>query len=778
MGRNSIPIKLFPGRVRLCDAALVLLTPAACVVLLEGFTRGGLAACLDWITSRPLMFLANCAPFLGAALCLSFIAGYRARVISSLALALVSALYGIANRYKLVYRAEPILFTDVTQLGDAAAVVTGLNFEIDYAQLAWVGLAFAALIALCAVFVKGRREARPVLLPVIGLALMLLPCLYTFELAGGSRIDITDHANAEGSLYAASALENNRRALMRSDYSEDEITESARELQARALEAQTGDAKPNIILVLAESFTDEQFLGKYLHLTDALMPYYNGLMDESAHGHIYVPKIGGGTSETEFEVLTGLRSRYSINPYSMGLPPISSLASILRARGYESTAIHWYAGVYYNRYHNLKMEGFNAFYTTDTTDRDFEKVGMFVSDAEHFRSIVKQMEETEKRDFIFCLTMQNHGGYGYDDFRESLGADTPFTNELSDESTMLAANYCCLLRRSDEALRELVETLRGLDEPTMLVYFGDHLPPLGAKVYEELGMPSSGDAGHMTPYFIWSNYKTLAGEADMRAFELGAYALELAGMGDDYYMREVERLRRAGVTEDATLDMLGYDALFGGQHAYRELGVSPECDTFEIGGKMELAGFRAARIGDAVYLRPKLAISDQMYTLYVNGKPCGTRFIRADERGALRLKCVMRNSNGRVFNESGTLEYTGVDELMKRSDELAYTAYALHESEYAREGGSGNTGVFVSERRFDAGQLSAATLGGESLEWQPVHGVKKAGQFGVDADGRVHIAVDMRQIAGDDTGDDEAACEALKRYLEVNDATLYAFEGR
>lgn len=64
----------------------------------------------------------------------------------------------------------------------------------------------------------------------------------------------------------------------------------------------------------------------------------------------------------------------------MGLPPVSSLASVLRDRGYEATAIHWYNGVYYNRYHNLRMLGFDSFFTLDTTVTPFEKKGMFVSD--------------------------------------------------------------------------------------------------------------------------------------------------------------------------------------------------------------------------------------------------------------------------------------------------------------------------------------------------------------------------------------------------------------
>lgn len=55
------------------------------------------------------------------------------------------------------------------------------------------------------------------------------------------------------------------------------------------------------------------------------------------------------------------------------------------------------------------------------------------------------------------LTMQNHGGYGYDDFRKTYGAEVPFTNELSEESLIAANNYCYLLTQTDAALAEWIE---------------------------------------------------------------------------------------------------------------------------------------------------------------------------------------------------------------------------------------------------------------------------------------------------------------------------------
>lgn len=158
-------------------------------------------------------------------------------------------------------------------------------------------------------------------------------------------------------------MENHRRALMRVDYEEQDVRAQYRELarEVNSTKAGAGGSSPNIIVVLSESFTDEAYLGQYLDLAEPLMPFYQELVKECRTGRLYVPKLGGGTSETEFEVLTGLRSKYAINPYSMGLPPMNSMASVLRQKGYETTAIHWYSGVYYNRYKNLKSLALTLF---------------------------------------------------------------------------------------------------------------------------------------------------------------------------------------------------------------------------------------------------------------------------------------------------------------------------------------------------------------------------------------------------------------------------------
>ena len=83
---------------------------------------------------------------------------------------------------------------------------------------------------------------------------------------------------------------------------------------------------------------------------------------------------------------------------------------------------------------------------------------------------------SEGRDLVFLLTMQNHGGYTYFDFREKYGAPTPFTNQYSAATEKVAANFCYLLtygkdgvKGSHRILENSAEELRA----AMLRHMGD-----------------------------------------------------------------------------------------------------------------------------------------------------------------------------------------------------------------------------------------------------------------------------------------------------------------
>ena len=84
--------------------------------------------------------------------------------------------------------------------------------------------------------------------------------------------------------------------------------------------------------------------------------------------------------------------------------------------------------------------------------------------------------------YLFNVTVQNHGGYVGN--RGFVDTDIQVTNSMlsSDE----VEQYVTLAKKSDEAFEELIKYFEKVDEPTIIVMFGDHQPPLSTDFYSNI----------------------------------------------------------------------------------------------------------------------------------------------------------------------------------------------------------------------------------------------------------------------------------------------------
>ena len=76
--------------------------------------------------------------------------------------------------------------------------------------------------------------------------------------------------------------------------------------------------------------------------------------------------------------------------------------------------------------------------------------------------------------FTFCVTMRNHGGYD-----ESTPGDFVSTVKLNYQKSYPLAE-------TDQAFEKLVDYFKDRDEKAMIVMFGNQLPAIENKFYEEL----------------------------------------------------------------------------------------------------------------------------------------------------------------------------------------------------------------------------------------------------------------------------------------------------
>jgi phosphoglycerol transferase MdoB-like AlkP superfamily enzyme len=301
---------------------------------------------------------------------------------------------------------------------------------------------------------------------------------------------------------------------------------------------QTTVSKPNVIAIMCESYADLTTVGDFV-TNEAVTPFIDGLSNNTIKGTLYVSTYGGGTANTEFEFLTGNSMAFLPNgsiPYQQYISsPTGSLATILKSEGYSTIAVHPYRANGWNRTEVYPNLGFDWFISR----ADFvepELIRKYISDKESYRTLIQQYENKPEGQpiFLFNVTMQNHGDYGvaYDNFDEQIS--------LPEYPNMYPGTeqYLSLLHESDEALQELIEYFSKTDEPTVICFFGDHLPNLKNDFYEtvlgkELSELSSTEMLdlYQTPFLIWANYDIQEQEIDrMSANYLSTLLLQTANV--------------------------------------------------------------------------------------------------------------------------------------------------------------------------------------------------------------------------------------------------------
>ncbi|WP_051258453.1 LTA synthase family protein [Atopococcus tabaci] len=264
----------------------------------------------------------------------------------------------------------------------------------------------------------------------------------------------------------------------------------------------------NVVFIMNESFSDPLRL-KGFHGNKDPISYFRSLREESLSGMTLAQGYGGGTGNSEFEALTGLSlepfAPTISSPYTQIADKMHQLPSVVRRlkrNGHHATAIHPYNTTMYKRQDVYRSLGFDDFLYADTM-RYTGTVGsnLYISDREAYREALVVMEETEEKDFIHLVTMQNHMPYGTKYPHTSFQSRGSGNKEEAD-------GYLQDLAYSDQALRFLIAELERVDEHVLVVFWGDHLPSFYG---ENVTQQNSELALHQTPLLIYSNKLNLQG---------------------------------------------------------------------------------------------------------------------------------------------------------------------------------------------------------------------------------------------------------------------------
>lgn len=275
---------------------------------------------------------------------------------------------------------------------------------------------------------------------------------------------------------------------------------------------------PNLIIIQSETFWDPSNLG--MNFNKEICPNFNEIRNNSINGSLFVPVFGGGTCNTELEVLTGISLKSYYSDFHLIYPneikePTRSLASILRTQGYKTTGYHPFHRSFFNRHEVYNHLGFDEFISLEYM-QDAPKCGNGnVTDSYTTDYVLKKIQETKQPLFMMNVTMQNHWPFDKQHIPEHV-IHLKNTENLSPISAQRLTNFANGIHVSDRELGRLIVELEKCSEPTIVLFYGDHLPIMGEnyKLYREAGyfnktltMDNIDNSVNQKKidFFIWSN---------------------------------------------------------------------------------------------------------------------------------------------------------------------------------------------------------------------------------------------------------------------------------
>ena len=568
---------------------------------------------------------------------------FRLPPLSTLGMAVLGCVPCAVNFYTLQLRGEPFLPWDLAQVSEAAGVASAAGIKIQTSMIVTVVVELA-LMAGSFFLYRGRHKQRWLPRVAGSAATAAALCLLIFGVylqpTVCQAIGIVPDAWMQDRYYRYYGVVtgfmtnlSNLEIDKPDNYSEetvdailDNVDESQKfstsPLYPTSYAATTAKdeqvKKPTIIYVMNESYWDVSELEQYgIKFDTDVSANLHALQQTSAYGRAYSPSFGGGTCDVEFEALTG----YSVSflpsgskPYQQHVTkPMFALPSYLKTQGYQTAAVHCFWAKYWSRdtaYPNLGLDDFISLEDMHgvTKVRKHYWTNGLVTDDSMADQIIGQYEKMKASSnepvFLHAVTMQNHTNYNKDNY-----PDDQRVKVLEHPAGMKASTVGALedfatgIRDADAMLGKLTAYFSQVDEPVILVFWGDHYNPIDSNydVYTTTGYASDSSADprlHQTTLLLWSNYSDAQVDlGTIAAYDISPVMMNLYGLQQPLYFQFLNRQLRVAsraCTRVVTMNldgtttleptefqqrwtqehwMLQYDLMFGKGYALTRMGL-------------------------------------------------------------------------------------------------------------------------------------------------------------------------------------------------------------
>ena len=544
------------------------------VFLVELASRWSIPSAFSFIAKTPLVFFYN-SFIVFASLTLVYL--FRRRAFARLLISSFWIILGIINGIVLSNRVTPFGFADLTVVSD---LLTILDTYVSPLMMVLIVVASIIFIFICAlIYVHGpvfQGKQKRIISSLSILAVIFIAIPATTTVAQEKNIVASYFTNIAqgymdyGFVYSFSSGFVNWGMKEPENYDEAVIDALIQAVESeKAVTTVTTENGPNIITVLLESFVDPNEFNFMTYSQDPT-PFFHYLEDNYTSGYLTQPVVGAGTANAEFEILTGMRLHYfgtGEYPYKTVLKEVEnceSIASYLKSIGYGTHAVHNNGGNFYSRVNAFSMMGFDSFTSKELMDiTEFTPNEGWAEDSILAEETMKTLTSTEGPDLTYVITVGQHGVYP-----EEQVIEDPYCEVYglaTEEETNAWTYYMHQANKTDQFMQELVTYLEALEEDTIVVFWGDHLPTMGLEDSDMV----SGDI-YKTKYVTWNNFGLEENDKDLYAYQLMADIFNQVGIHDGTMMA-YHQTQLDNPDHEAYLDgieQLQYDILYGERYCY------------------------------------------------------------------------------------------------------------------------------------------------------------------------------------------------------------------
>lgn len=451
-----------------------------------------------------------CLNTLPVFLCLGFLwLAFGQAWLACLLTGLATFLLSSANYFKLLFRNTPVLWSDLSNLREGMQMSGEYEVKLTPLMIIWL-VVLVAFTLLLALFGRGKPTARVRLLAITVVGMFSLICFRDIypqndryaALVGEYSENETKAYVACGMLYPF--------LHSASGYADAPASFNKKEMEALLGQYQDADIpqekQASVIAIQLEAFSDFTKLG-IDGISDEVYRDFHALQAESYTGTILTDVFAGGTTETEWAVLTGGNKHHSFDVKT------NSAAWYFKEQGYLANGSHPSHRWFYDRENvnpNLGLDDylFIENHYNQYTDGDVAYDNIFFPDLQ--QRLDAYFQENDAPLFSFNVTYQGHGPYNT---KRTYWGDHFYTGNQDADIRNALNNYFYLIQDTSKHLIGLTDYLNTLQEPVVLMLYGDHKPWMGnqGSFYERLGisLDTTTEEGfrnyYETEYLIWGN---------------------------------------------------------------------------------------------------------------------------------------------------------------------------------------------------------------------------------------------------------------------------------